>query len=182
MKIKKNKIKIVIFINFLLISTVCSPFIQIEAFQNNDTIASNSKPDIIDPSLEEITLVKKFDVKENVLRSSESLSLGGGPASIIDTDGRVRITPTTVYPFSAICKIRAWWGIFDGIVGTGAIVYKNHVLTAAHVVYDESKRTIKNKQLFKDLDNMEKKVNLALNTKALDLTEIKEIGIDFEKE
>ena len=51
-----------------------------------------------------------------------------------------------------------------------------------HVVYDESKRTIKNKQLFKDLDNMEKKVDLSLNTKGLDLTEIKEIGIDFEKE
>ena len=29
---------------------------------------------------------------------------------------------------------------------------------------------------------MEKKVDLSLNTKGLDLTEIKEIGIDFEKE
>jgi hypothetical protein len=93
MKIKKNKIKIIIFINFLLISTVYSPFIQTEVFPNNNTIAGDLESDLVNPILDETTIVKKFDVDENVPSSSSSLTSIGGPESVIGIDGRVRITP-----------------------------------------------------------------------------------------
>ena len=135
MIINKIKVRIVIFISFLLISSVYSPFIQTEVFPNNNTFAGDLKSDLVNPSLDETTIVKKFNLDENYPISSNTSDLTGGPESIIDIDGRVRITPTTVSPFKAVCKIKVWWGD-DGYMGSGAVVYINHVLTAAHVVYD----------------------------------------------
>jgi len=134
MKINKNKVKIVIFISFLLISTVYSPFIQSEAFPNNNNIAGDLESDLVDPSSDENTIVKKFDVSENVPSSSNTQDSSDVSETIIGTDGRVRITPTTVSPFKAVCKLKVWWGLAE-YMGSGAVVYINHVLTAAHVVY-----------------------------------------------
>jgi V8-like Glu-specific endopeptidase len=134
MKINKNKVKIVIFINFLLISAVYSPFIQTEVFPNNNTIVGDLESGLVNPSLDETTIVKKFDVNENIPSSPNISDLGDGPKSIIGTDGRVRITPTTVSPFKAVCKIKVWWGL-DEYMGSGAMVSIKHVLTAAHVIY-----------------------------------------------
>lgn len=62
------------------------------------------------------------------------------PRYISPPDDRVRITPTTAYPWSSICKlfIEAADGAF--FIGTGFIVgspdgHGYHVLTAAHCVY-----------------------------------------------
>ncbi len=134
MKINKNKVKIVIFINFLLISAVYSPFIQTEVFPNNNTIVGDLESGLVNPSLDETTIVKKFDVNENIPSNPNISDLGDGPESIIGTDGRVRITPTTVSPFKAVCKIKVWWGL-DEYMGSGAMVSIKHVLTAAHVIY-----------------------------------------------
>ena len=55
-------------------------------------------------------------------------------ANVIGDDDRVRITPTTSYPWSAIVKLHI---ACDGYYtfGTGALIDKNHVLTAGHCVY-----------------------------------------------
>jgi len=135
MKINKIKVKIVILIQFLLIFSLYSPFFQIEVFPNNNAIGNDPISDLVDPSLDEITMMKTFDLSKTIPSHSDGLSLSGEPETIIGTDDRVRITPTTVSPFMAVCKIKVWWG-FDDYMGSGAVVYINHVLTAAHVVYD----------------------------------------------
>ncbi|MFX1487577.1 MAG: hypothetical protein ACFFBI_00395, partial [Promethearchaeota archaeon] len=49
---------------------------------------------------------------------------------IIGLDDRVRITPTTMSPWSSIVKFYTNWGGYASY-GTGAMIDKNHVLTAA---------------------------------------------------
>lgn len=49
--------------------------------------------------------------------------------SIIGTDERVRIFATREKPYNSIAFIAA-----DGAAGSGAVIGKNTVLTAAHVV------------------------------------------------
>ncbi|MFX1478140.1 MAG: trypsin-like serine protease [Promethearchaeota archaeon] len=56
---------------------------------------------------------------------------------IIGLDDRVRITPTTMSPWSSIVKFYTNWGGYDSY-GTGAMIDKNHVLTVAHCVYSQS--------------------------------------------
>lgn len=58
-------------------------------------------------------------------------------SDIIGEDDRIRITPTTPYPWSAIVKLYMTWGS-DVYIGTGAMIDKNHVLTAGHCVYAHS--------------------------------------------
>jgi len=60
-----------------------------------------------------------------------------GTSDINGNDDRVRITPTTDYPWSAIVKLHITW---DGqsTLGSGAMIDKNHVLTAGHCVYSQS--------------------------------------------
>ena len=55
-------------------------------------------------------------------------------ANVIGDDDRVRITPTTSYPWSAIVKLHIAAGGYYTF-GTGALIDKNHVLTAGHCVY-----------------------------------------------
>lgn len=60
------------------------------------------------------------------------------PSNIIGEDDRVRVSPTTSYPWSAIVKLRATWGT-DVYISSGAMIDKNHVLTAGHCVYSHSR-------------------------------------------
>jgi len=56
--------------------------------------------------------------------------------SIIGQDGRVKISPTTSFPYRTICKLYMIFGT-NQYIGSGAIIDKNHVLTAAHNVYQK---------------------------------------------
>ena len=58
----------------------------------------------------------------------------GKPLTIFGDDDRIRITPTTSYPWRTIVKL---YITFDGsiYIGSGAIIDELHVLTAGHCVY-----------------------------------------------
>ncbi len=50
-------------------------------------------------------------------------------------DDRVKITSTSVYPWSTICKIYVTTAENTVFVGSGAIIDSYHVLTCAHLIY-----------------------------------------------
>jgi V8-like Glu-specific endopeptidase len=58
--------------------------------------------------------------------------------NVIGTDNRIRITPTTSYPWSTIVKLFITWGAYN-TYGTGVLIDENHVLTAGHCVYSHSR-------------------------------------------
>jgi len=55
--------------------------------------------------------------------------------SVIGDDDRVRITPTTTYPWRSICKLFIIAADETGWIGTGFIIDGSHILTAGHCVY-----------------------------------------------
>ncbi|MHA2269484.1 MAG: CARDB domain-containing protein [Promethearchaeota archaeon] len=59
-------------------------------------------------------------------------------SNIIGEDDRVRVSPTTSYPWSAIVKLQATWGT-DVYISSGTMIDENHVLTAGHCVYSHSR-------------------------------------------
>jgi V8-like Glu-specific endopeptidase len=104
------------------------------------------------------TLVEIYDVKtRNVTRYSDRfmqkyndsnllpafrglMTSDLEPMYISPPDDRVRITPTTTYPWSSICKLFIMAADGTPFMGTGFIVGSSdghgyHVLTAAHCVY-----------------------------------------------
>lgn len=81
----------------------------------------------------------------------ELANLLGGGGTVFSPDGRTEITSTTVYPYSAIGKIYAWFHDpntdpaytsdshevgFADCVGSGALIGACHVLTAGHVIFN----------------------------------------------
>ena len=58
-------------------------------------------------------------------------------SNIIGEDDRIRVTYTTVYPWSTIVKLYMTWGE-DVYIGSGTMIDKKHVLTAGHCVYAHS--------------------------------------------
>jgi V8-like Glu-specific endopeptidase len=58
--------------------------------------------------------------------------------NIIGEDNRERITPTTDYPWSSIVQLYVTWGA-ESYICSGAMISKNHVLTAGHCVYAQSR-------------------------------------------
>ena len=60
------------------------------------------------------------------------------PSSVFGSDGRVKITSTSSFPWSAICKIEVSVGL-DGWMASGVMIYAYHVLTCAHIVYHHEK-------------------------------------------
>ncbi len=57
---------------------------------------------------------------------------------VIGRDDRVWVSDTTTYPYSAVCKIFSYWSDGSTTVGSGAMVGRNDVLTAAHNLYSPS--------------------------------------------
>ena len=57
---------------------------------------------------------------------------------IIGTDDRVRVNPTTVYPYSAIAFIRVLWPDFSTTLGTAWMVSNKIAITAAHCIYNSA--------------------------------------------
>lgn len=74
-------------------------------------------------------------VTENVFGFGRGL----GTDSIIGADNRVRITPTTAYPWRAVAHLRISWP--NGQTGgcSGAFVGPHTVLTAGHCLYQSGK-------------------------------------------
>ncbi len=60
-----------------------------------------------------------------------------GKAQIFGVDNRTAIADTTTYPFSAVGQILAYYGT-EIHSGTGAMIGNNTVITAAHIVYDQT--------------------------------------------
>ncbi|MFX1569449.1 MAG: trypsin-like serine protease [Promethearchaeota archaeon] len=58
-------------------------------------------------------------------------------ANIIGTDDRVRVTSSTSYPWSTVVRLHITWGTYNTFA-TGALIDKNHVLTAGHCVYSHT--------------------------------------------
>lgn len=73
---------------------------------------------------------------EDYLKATSSNKIDVNTESVIPPlDSRIRITPTTTEPWSAIVKLYMY---FDGVTmeGSGALIDEFHVLTAGHCVYD----------------------------------------------
>lgn len=60
----------------------------------------------------------------------------GNSERVIGTDDRKRIYTTEEYPFRMICKLSMSFPGQPTYAGTGALISKNMILTAAHNVYD----------------------------------------------
>jgi len=76
--------------------------------------------------------------KDSVLEFPENQGLLTSelfPESVIPPDDRVRITPTTSYPWSSIVKLFIIAGDGTQFIGTGFIIDGSHILTAGHCVY-----------------------------------------------
>lgn len=66
----------------------------------------------------------------------EASFAGLRPRFLGNSDDRIYIKPT-YYPFSAICRIAAYFGSSPfPHIGTGVLIGKNHVLTTAHLFYN----------------------------------------------
>ena len=78
-----------------------------------------------------------FD-KENSLNSLETVESHLFTSNVISGDDRIRVTPTTSFPWSTIIKLYITWGSYNTF-GTGVMIDKNHVLTAGHSVYSHSR-------------------------------------------
>lgn len=67
-----------------------------------------------------------------------SLESSGNSESIIGTDDRYQVVDTTATPYQSVVMLRS---VFSGtiIYGTGVVIGKDTILTAAHNVYDVSK-------------------------------------------
>ncbi|MBY8989412.1 MAG: trypsin-like serine protease [Candidatus Lokiarchaeota archaeon] len=74
----------------------------------------------------------------NVPESSKDDNSFIVPSDVSGTDDRVRITPTTSYPWSSIVKIFVSWDDYN-TYGSGTMIDKNHVLTAGHCVYSQER-------------------------------------------
>lgn len=57
---------------------------------------------------------------------------------VIGEDDRIRVNPTTSYPWSAVVKLYINWEGYSTF-STGTMIDKNHVLTAAHCVYSQDR-------------------------------------------
>ncbi|MFW9972983.1 MAG: CARDB domain-containing protein [Candidatus Odinarchaeota archaeon] len=57
--------------------------------------------------------------------------------TVFGNDDRMLITPTTAYPWGSIVKLHLAWGEYHTF-GSGVLIDKNHVLTAAHCVYSHT--------------------------------------------
>ncbi len=114
-KINKKKIYIIIFvINILGIFTY---------FQISNSI--NPYMDIVSQELEVSPEDEDFQEFGNII------SL----ATIFYPDDRELIHDTTMYPFSAVCKIFARFPNGKIVKGSGAMIDGFHVLTAGHCLY-----------------------------------------------
>jgi glutamyl endopeptidase len=76
--------------------------------------------------------ISSANLKNSITINNSSLAVN----DIIGEDNRIRVNPTTSYPWSAIVKLYINWEGFSAF-GTGAMIDKNHVLTAAHCVYSQ---------------------------------------------
>jgi V8-like Glu-specific endopeptidase len=61
----------------------------------------------------------------------------GGSETVFGGDDRRRRNDTTIYPWRAVCKLFMTFPDGRHYVGTGTMIGKNDVLTAAHCVYDQ---------------------------------------------
>lgn len=67
---------------------------------------------------------------ENTLEATDSSTY-----SIIGDDGRVEVSDTEAYPYSAICYIETKWPDGNTSLGTAWMIYSDIALTAGHCVY-----------------------------------------------
>ncbi|MFX1452018.1 MAG: trypsin-like serine protease [Promethearchaeota archaeon] len=89
----------------------------------------NEKLESFKESIEEVS-----SFNEKPIEQQNQNELHPKTQDVIGEDDRTRITPTTSYPWRSIVKLYMTWGS-DRYIGSGALIDKNHVLTAGHCVY-----------------------------------------------
>ncbi len=71
----------------------------------------------------------------SMLYATENVFDGIRPRFLGKTDDRIYKKPT-YYPYSSVCRIVVYFGNHYANIGSGVLIGKNHVLTAAHILYD----------------------------------------------
>ena len=98
----------------------------------SDLVISDNFNEIFDSFKGPIEGVPPSD--DNPTKEYNQNIFSGKPQNVLEEDDRVRITPTTSYPWRSIVKLYMTWGS-DTYIGSGALIDKNHVLTAGHCVH-----------------------------------------------
>lgn len=96
-----------------------------------------AKPDYIHRKLSPSTYPSSIENQTNFFRSNSERDETPTTASVIGSDDRIRVSPTTSFPWISICKIYAQFSSSNIYTGSGAMIDEQHVLTAAHVIYSE---------------------------------------------
>ena len=94
----------------------------------------------------ETSEVEYYKINSSKNNPDEELSTGeynpskdNSQFSIIGGDGRFKVTDTTKFPYSAICKIEITWPNGDVSPGTAWMYHDNIAITAGHCVYDNQR-------------------------------------------
>ncbi len=105
------------------------------SIDRNDDIISQR---LLVPSEDEISLSFASTLLEKIVGHEDEsfLSPKSTPLqSIIGSDNRKKVSSTTIYPYSAVCKLIMMFPNGDTYSGSGAIIDEFHVLTAGHCLY-----------------------------------------------
>jgi len=81
------------------------------------------------------SVVEEYEGMMAEAAGDDSTNPGNDPESVIGGDGRLRVTPTTGYPWRTVVKLYITAADASTWIGSGAMVDDYHVLTAGHCIF-----------------------------------------------